>query len=40
MDTEFFELPFTDEPYDEERARQQEIETDKHFDSWLESLRS
>ena len=40
MSTESFELPFSNEPFDEERARQQEIFQEENFDNWLESLRS
>lgn len=39
MDTEDFE-PFLDEPYESREAQRFEIETDEHFDSWLESLRN
>lgn len=39
MDTEILELPFSDEPYDEEKAQSILRYTEEHFDSWLESLR-
>ncbi len=32
--------PFTNEPFDNERAVRFENETEKEFDTWLESLRS
>lgn len=40
MNTESLELPFSNEPFDEERAKQQEIYIEENFDNWLESLRS
>ena len=46
MYLETYELPFSDEPLDEEATERmlQELDqmvedTDKYFDSWLESLR-
>lgn len=33
-------FPFTDEPFDEEAAKEMERITDEHFDQWLESLRA
>lgn len=34
-----FYLPFSDEPFDEEQARQQMLYLEENFDKWLESLR-
>lgn len=41
MDLELYdELPFTEEPFNEEKTEQMVQDTDTFYDDWLESLRS